>query len=255
MIGALGDCDPELWWVCAASVSAPTSASPSLSFLQALSKPPLVSVPCSAGLPLAAVEKGVPSTIGLPLEHPPVSVCDTHVGPPAPRCVNCVPGLFVCHLHIRCGSECFLCCPFCFKVQCFKHIYCECEVSVARRRFCAPRIAADAAGAAARRAALAALWAKGALHRAISATHRLEVAVRFSSLPLAVSASPTVEGEDHSSLSDYDVSLFSASQLFERVNLPETLPQYTTHQKAEQEVVFQALSVNIEPFPDIDIAL
>ena len=82
----------------------------------------------------------------------------------------------------------------------------------------------------------------------------LLVAVRFSSLPLAVSASPTVEGEGHSSL-DYDVSLFSASQLFERVNLPETLPQYTTHQKAEREVVFQALSVNFEPFPDIDIAL
>jgi len=128
------------------------------------------------------------------------------------------------------------------------HIYCECEDSAARRRFCAPRIAADAAAAAARRAALA-------KDRAISAPRRLELAVRSSSLPLAVSASPTVEGEDHSSLADYDVSLFSASQLFERVNLPETLPQYTTHQKAEQEVVFQALSVNIEPFPDIDIAL
>jgi len=98
------------------------------------------------------------------------------------------------------------------------------------------------------------LLCKEAMHRAISAPRRLEL-VRFSSLPLAVSASPTVEGEDHSSLADYDVSLFSASQLFERVNLPETLPQYTTHQKAEREVVFQALSVNFEPFPDIDIAL
>ena len=123
--------------MCAASVSA---SSPSSSFLQALSKPPLVSVPCSAGLPRAAV-------VGLPLDHPPVSVCESHIGAPAPGCVNCVPGLFVCHRHlVRCGGECFLCCPFCFKVQCFKHIYCECEVSVARRRFCAPRIAADAAG-------------------------------------------------------------------------------------------------------------
>ena len=69
------------------------------------------------------------------------------------------------------------------------------------------------------------------MHRAISAACRLEVAVRFSSLPPAVSAS--VEGEDHS-LSDYDVSLFSASQLFELVNLPETLPQYTTHRKVEE---------------------
>ena len=111
------------------------------------------------------------------------------------------------------------------------HIYCDCEDSVARRRFCAPRIAADAAGAAARRAALAALWAKEVMHRAISAACRLEVAVRFPSLPPAVSAS--VEGEDHS-LSDYDVSLFSASQLFELVNLPETLPQYTTHRKEEE---------------------
>ena len=99
------------------------------------------------------------------------------------------------------------------------------------------------------------LQPKNSQDRAISAPRRLELAVRFSSLPLAVSASPTVEGEDHSSLADYDVSLFSASQLFERVNLPEALPQYTTHQRAEQEVVFQALSVNIEPFPDIDIAL
>ena len=116
-------------------------------------------------------------------------------------------------------------------MQCFKHIYCECEVSVARRRFCAPRIAADAAGAAARRAALAALWAKEVMHRAISAARRLEVVVRLSSL-LPVSAS--LEGEDHS-LSDYDVSLFSASQLFELVNLPETLPQYTTHRKGEYQ--------------------
>ena len=61
--------DPELWWECAASVSAPA---PSSSFLQALSKPPLVSVPCSAGLPRAAV-------VGLPLDHPPVSVCESHV--------------------------------------------------------------------------------------------------------------------------------------------------------------------------------
>ena len=104
------------------------------------------------------------------------------------------------------------------------------EDSVARRRFCAPRIAADAAGAAARRAALAALWANEVMHRAISAARRMEVVVRLSSL-LPVSAS--LEGEDHS-LSDYNVSLFSASQLFELVNLPETLPQYTTHRKVEE---------------------
>ena len=89
------------------------------------------------------------------------------------------------------------------------------------------------------------LWAKGALHRAISATHRLEVAVRFSSLPLAVSASLVVEGEDNSALSDYDVSMYSASQLFERVNLPETLPQYTSHKKKRKDT--KTLTLTIVP--------
>ena len=68
-----------------------------------------------------------------------------------------------------------------------------------------PRIAADAAGAAARRAALAALWANEVMHRAISAACRLEVVVRLSSLLPAVSAS--LEGEDHS-LSDYESPCF-----------------------------------------------
>jgi hypothetical protein len=49
--------------------------------------------------------------------------------------------------------------------------------------------------------------------------------------------------EDQFSLSQYDVSEFPASQLFELVNIGETLPQY------EEVVVFQALTIT-EPFSD-----
>jgi hypothetical protein len=44
-----------------------------------------------------------------------------------------------------------------------------------------------------------------------------------------------IDGEDWASLSDYDVSMLSASQLFECVNLPENMSQYATNEAEEEE--------------------
>ena len=173
------------------------------------------------------------------MRNPPISYCETHVGPSAPRCVNCVPGLFVCPDHlVVCGGQSFLCCPFCFKVQCFKHIYCECDGAVARRRWCAPRIAADDAAAAARRADIAALWAEDARHRAMSASRRLEFAVRSSCGFHAVPApAPLAIVEE-------------VADTFDDWPISDTCRDF-----AFAPVVFRALTVDIEPYPAMDIAL
>ena len=121
--------------------------------------------------------------------------------------------------------------------QCSQHIYCECEDSVARRRLCAPRIAADAAAAAARSASSAALWAEEARHRAMSAMRRLELAVRssqFRAIPAPVPLATVEEEED--TFTDWPIS--------------------NSHRDfAFAPVVFHALTVDIEPFPAMDIAL
>ena len=60
-------------------------------------------------------------------DPPPPTFCEVHVGPPAPRCLECVPGFFVCPLHVvACGGVGHSCCSFCLKVLCWEHLYCPC---------------------------------------------------------------------------------------------------------------------------------
>jgi hypothetical protein len=69
-------------------------------------------------------------------DPPPPTFCEVHVGPPAPRCLECVPGFFVCPLHVvACGGVGHSCCSFCLKLLCWEHLYCPCELAVARRLF------------------------------------------------------------------------------------------------------------------------
>jgi hypothetical protein len=69
-------------------------------------------------------------------DPPPPTFCEVHVGPPAPRCLECVPGFFVCPLHVvACGGVGHSCCSFCLKLLCWEHLDCPCELAVARRLF------------------------------------------------------------------------------------------------------------------------
>src|SRR6185312_11979886 len=70
----------------------------------------------------------------VPPERPPISTCEFVVGPQAPNCRDCIPGYFVCKTHtVLCGDECFICCNFCLRVLCCKHIYCSCRPAIERR--------------------------------------------------------------------------------------------------------------------------
>ena len=66
---------------------------------------------------------------------PPLSTCEVHVGLPALACLECIPGLVVCPSHLSpCGGVSLLCCTFCLKVLCLKHMYCPCSEAIERRR-------------------------------------------------------------------------------------------------------------------------
>jgi hypothetical protein len=60
---------------------------------------------------------------------PPLSLCEYSVGPPAPSCLNCIPGIFFCADHqILCGREPFVQCNFCGRVLCWTHLDCFCTL-------------------------------------------------------------------------------------------------------------------------------
>ena len=66
---------------------------------------------------------------------PPPTFCEVNASPVARSCVECVPGLFVCPRHFKpCGGEGLMCCFFCWRVLCAKHIYCPCAEAIDRRR-------------------------------------------------------------------------------------------------------------------------
>src|SRR6185312_9847162 len=42
--------------------------------------------------------------------------------------------LVTCGAHtVLCGGECFICCNFCLRVLCCRHIYCSCRPAIERR--------------------------------------------------------------------------------------------------------------------------
>ena len=76
---------------------------------------PVVSVDAPVSSPPASVHVDQDEEV-----PPPPSTCEVHVGPSAPDCRECVPGLLVCDAHIEaCGGVALICCSFCF--LCFKH--------------------------------------------------------------------------------------------------------------------------------------
>jgi hypothetical protein len=76
--------------------------------------------------------------VRVPDDEPPSSpsYCEVHVGPAPPAsCDNCVPNLVFCPTHlVACGGESLICCTYCLRVLCVKHMYCPCKVAVERRR-------------------------------------------------------------------------------------------------------------------------
>jgi hypothetical protein len=209
---------------------------------------------------------------GDPDEPPPRTFCETHIGLPAPRCLDCVPGLYVCPLHlVECRGEGHLCCPFCRLVQCSKHIDCSCVEAVARRLQITVKMADEAArsvAAAAHRARLAAQLANGAVHRVVSGLVGSVPVPAPAPVPVLIPVAPVVAGPVASvpaasfpDLSEYDVSMFLAHQLFAVVNLPETLSQY--NQPLEEGLVEDntfcpsrrrrgPVSVSLDPCSDVE---
>jgi len=72
-----------------------------------------------------------PSPPGLP------TACEVNVGSPKPRCRDCVPGWFVCEVHLKpCGAEQLESCGFCWKILCNEHQECQCwEAEAARAEY------------------------------------------------------------------------------------------------------------------------
>jgi len=69
------------------------------------------------------------------LEVPPPTVCEVNVAPRPKNCVECIPGIFFCAAHEKfCGGESFICCSFCLRCLCVRHMYCPCDVAIQRRR-------------------------------------------------------------------------------------------------------------------------
>src|SRR6185312_9457721 len=158
----------------------------------ALSLPfPVITTPASISVPVPVTPPVVPSIVPaiapgtattppsvpaarhIPDIPPPPTCCEVHVGPPAPRCQECVPGMFVCRSHlVECGGEGLIACSFCLRVCCVVHLYCPCDRAAARRSYV---IINDAMMAAAR----ASEWArkaKMAADRAGTAARSMELA-------------------------------------------------------------------------------
>jgi len=72
------------------------------------------------------------------LEVPPPTVCEVNVAPRPKNCVECIPGIFVCAVHQKFGGgESFICCSFCLRCLCARHMYCPCDAAINRRRIVA----------------------------------------------------------------------------------------------------------------------
>jgi len=84
---------------------------------------------------------GVPATVVSgrkvpPDVMPPPTTCEVNVAPPRTgSCRNCIPEVsFVCDVHQRlCGGESLLCCSFCVRALCHRHMYCPCDAAKRRR--------------------------------------------------------------------------------------------------------------------------
>jgi hypothetical protein len=67
---------------------------------------------------------------------PPPTSCEVNVAPRhTGSCRNCAPAVsYVCDVHQRlCGGESLLCCSFCLRVLCHRHMYCPCDAAIRRR--------------------------------------------------------------------------------------------------------------------------
>ena len=105
--------------------------------------------------PVPAATPNIPATLSsalaaqrvpdLDVPSPPTH-CEVHVGGPAPRCLECVPGLLVCSSHlVECGGEGLIACSFCLRVCCSVHLYCPCDRAAARRLYVTTEVAREAA--------------------------------------------------------------------------------------------------------------
>jgi len=100
---------PEWEW----DLSNPFSPAPAVA---SVSVPPgSVALPGRGASPVSTFVMTVPSSLATVIsdDPPPPTFCKVHVGPPAPRCLECVPGFFVCSLHVvACGGVGHSCCSF-----------------------------------------------------------------------------------------------------------------------------------------------